>query len=347
MAKNTFGQNFCVTTFGESHAAAMGVVIDGCPAGVTFDQKFLIRCLERRRPGFNQVVSQRKEADCPEVLSGVFEGKTLGTPIAMIVRNLDQRSKDYEEIKKNPRPGHADDVWKSKFHHVDHRGGGRSSGRETVSRVMAGAVAEMWLRSVLKEYSIVAYANKIGPIELGPTEQGYAVSGLSRDQIDGYVARFPSESKQQELESLLLQAREDGKSYGGEVQLEIRGIPAGLGQPVFHKLKADLASAVMSIGATSAVEIGEGFSAADREGTEFHSTNGAEGSSVYGGIRGGISTGKSICIKVSFKPTSSVLHVSKKGRHDPCIVPRAIPVLESMAAIVIADHLLWCRSDLL
>ena len=334
--KNTFGSLFSVTTFGESHGPGLGAVIDGCPAGVEFDEELLQKNLQRRRPGFTQVVSQRKEEDVPEILSGVFNGKTLGTPIAMIVRNRDARSEDYDSISKEPRVGHADDVWKTKFGHVDHRGGGRSSGRETVARVMAGSVAEMFLKNVLPEYSVVAYSTKIGPISLDKK-----VEGLKKDDVDQFIARLPDTVQSKEVESLLLKAKEEGQSYGGQLRLCISGIPSGLGQPVFHKLKADLASAMMGIGATSAVEVGSGQGASETEGTEFHH----EKQSGYGGIRGGISTGEDIELKLSFKPTASVLDISKKGRHDPCIVPRAIPVVEAMACLVMAEHILWKRLD--
>ena len=341
MAKNSFGQYFRITSFGESHGPAYGVVIDGCPSGVSFDQEYLCHCLRRRRPGFHgkeidKLNSERNEADLPEVLSGVFEGKTLGTPIAIVVKNHDARPQDYDKIKDDARAGHADDVWNMKFGFADHRGGGRASGRETVSRVMAGAVAEMFLKQVAPEIKIVAFAEQIATY-LCETPS----NDISREQVDQFAARFPSGKQQAQVSTLLLQAKGTGKSYGGKVKLWMSGVPSGLGQPVFHKLKADLASAMLSIGATAAVEIGEGLDVADVEGSEFHRKN----SEVYGGIRGGISTGERIELTVTFKPTSSVLDVAKKGRHDPCIVPRAIPVVEAMAALVIADHLLWKRAD--
>jgi chorismate synthase len=319
---NSFGSRFVVTTFGESHGAALGAVIDGCPAGVDFDLELLRHELARRRPG-GELVSGRKEADEPEVLSGVYQGKTLGTPIAIVVRNLDARSQDYVEIAKAPRPGHADDVWESKFGHRDPRGGGRSSGRETVARVMAGAVARMVLKELAPEFRLRGFARRIGPLELGSGELGA--------------------SEQAQVEALLLEAKREGKSHGGVAELWIDGIPAGLGQPVFHKLKADLGAAMLGVGAVSGVEIGEGFAASSAEGTEFYGAQGSD--SRYGGIRGGISTGERLVVRVPFKPTSTVMDLAKKGRHDPCIVPRAIPVLEAMASLVIVDHLLWMRLD--
>lgn len=340
--KNSFGKFFRITTFGESHGEALGVVIDGCPAGVHFNQEFLNQQMRRRRPGAfggasDKVVSQRKEEDAPEILSGVFQDKTLGTPITIITRNKDARSKDYDEIKKEPRIGHADDVWKEKFQHVDHRGGGRSSGRETVSRVMAGAVAEMYLKQSLPELEIIAYSSQIGPFQIVNCLDEKI---LNRESIDQFAARFPDSKQVADVENLLLKAKEEGKSYGGSLKLVIKNPPAGLGQPVFHKLKADLSAALMSIGATSSVCIGDN-NASVSEGTEFHKKD----SDNYGGIRGGISTGEDIHITLSFKPTSSVMDVAKRGRHDPCIVTRAIPVAEAMAALVIADHFMWMKLD--
>lgn len=356
MSANSFGSRFVVTTFGESHGPALGVVIDGCPAGVPFDAELLVRELVRRRPG-GALVSGRQEPDQPEVLSGVYEGKTLGTPLAIIVRNQDARSQDYAEIAagmESPpispgqtgavRTGHADDVWRQKFGHSDPRGGGRSSGRETVARVMAGAVARMVLQALAPELKIHAFADQIGSEELSPDELE-AANGMSSEQIDAFPARFPSSRARNTITSLLESAKRDGKSYGGRAVVRVTGAPAGLGQPVFHKLKADLASAFLGVGATSAVEIGEGANASHAEGTEFHAATRGQHGNPYGGIRGGISTGEPIEARVSFKPTSSVLDVAKRGRHDPCIVPRAIPVLEAMMALVIVDHLLWARTD--
>jgi chorismate synthase len=334
---NSFGNFFRVTTFGESHGSALGVVIDGCPAGVSFDHDLLVKELSRRRPGQSAVVSARAESDQSEVLSGVFEQKTLGTPICILVRNHDAKSEDYDAIKKNPRAGHADDMWLKKFGHVDHRGGGRASGRETVARVMAGAVAQMLVRALSPATTVVGFSQKIGPFELDSHELAQITS---TDAVDGCVARFPGR-QQSELEALLLQAKEDGKSYGGTAGLWVLNPPVGLGQPVFHKLKSDWASALMGVGATTGLEWGAGQAATDQEGSQFH----AQAESPYGGIRGGISTGETLVVRCFFKPTSSVLEVAKKGRHDPCIVPRAIPVLEAMTWLVLADHLLWQHLD--
>lgn len=342
MSANQIGQRFQVTSFGESHGVALGVVIDGCPAGVVFDESLLRHELERRRPGVRtensqqQVVSARSEGDVPEILSGVFEGKTLGTPIAIITRNQDQRSQDYAEIKNSPRAGHADDVWKEKFGHSDHRGGGRSSGRETVSRVMAGAVAKMLLNSLTPSMKVMAYTSSVGSFALTPEDR----ANLHNIHPDDFEARFPS-TQHLQVRDLLKQTQASGDSLGGWAELWIRGVPSGLGQPVFHKLKSDLAMALMSIGAVNGVELGEGFDSSAKSGVEFH--RGSE--EVYGGIRGGISTGQDILLRISFKPTSSILNVAKQGRHDPFIVTRAVPVIEAMANIVLADHCLWQRSD--
>lgn len=345
-AANTFGNRLRLTTFGESHGVALGAVIDGVPANLAWDGDILAKELERRRPGQSKLVTSRAEGDKPEILSGVFENKTLGTPIAVIVRNHDMRSDDYKEIAKKPRAGHADDVWKEKFGHTDPRGGGRSSGRETVARVIGGAVARMVLAKYAPKTKITGFARAIGPIELTRKDlQSFnklAKSASVTAAADKYAARFPSTEQEASVTQLLTDAKANGQSYGGIAEIWIDGLPKGLGQPVFHKIKADLAAAMMSIGATSGVEFGAGFEAAKAEGSTFHKD---AASADYGGIRGGITTGERLSIRVGFKPTSSVLDVAKKGRHDPCIVPRAIPVLEAMAALVIADHLLWMKTD--
>lgn len=344
MSANSFGEIFKITSFGESHGTALGVLIEGCPAGLVFDESLLQRQLSRRRPGASATVSQRNEPDQFEVLSGVYEGKTLGTPIAIITRNKDARSEDYQKIALQARHGHADDMWKQKFSHSDPRGGGRSSGRETVSRVMGGAVAEMLVKALQPKTEVVGFSSQIGSFELS-SEEFKQASTSSVEKIDSFNSRFPS-MRSKEVEKYLLQAQTEGQSYGGVAQIQIRHPMPFLGQPVFRKLKSDLAMASMSLGATSGFELGDqnssGFEAASAEGTQFHDINQSQ---QYSGIRGGISTGETISYKVYFKPTSSILDVAKKGRHDPCIVPRAIPVLESMTWIILADHLLWARKD--
>lgn len=348
MGANTFGHHFQIHSFGESHGSALGCVIEGCPAQVPFDSEFLQKQLHRRRPGHHglqlgEVVSQRNESDEAEVLSGVFEGKTLGTPIAIVVRNKDARSQDYDLVRHSPRPGHADDVWFQKFGHSDHRGGGRSSGRETVARVMGGAVAQMILKKLRPNLKIVGYSTQVGPLLISEEDRKKLINTALHQEghpQDAYFARFPSQ-KDHEVRDLLRQAQETGESYGAKAEIRVLNMEGGLGQPVFHKLKSDLAAAFLSVGAVAAVQIGEG-SPENEKGTEFHQMNTG---SQYGGIRGGISTGEDLILQVTLKPTSSILDTAKKGRHDPCIATRAIPVLEAMTALVLADHLLLKRLD--
>ena len=331
MNANTFGTYFQITTFGESHGPAMGVVIQGCPAGVPFSWDIIHEKMKRRRPGQFPWMSSRKELDQPELLSGVFKDKTLGTPIALLVRNKDSRSTDYEIIKDQPRFGHADDVWKKKFSHVDYRGGGRTSGRETVSRVLGGAVAEMFLKEARHPLKIKAM-----PIQIGPFTREESFHFTSTDE-----EWFGKQSR--EVEQFLIEKKKEGLSYGGTVEVRIGNPPVGLGQPVFHKLKSDLASAFMGIGSCYEVCLGaQSFDISQEEGSGLH---GKREVSIYGGIRGGISTGEEIIFQLKFKPPASVLETAKKGRHDPCIIPRVTVVVESMAWLVMADHLLWSLRD--
>jgi chorismate synthase len=345
MSGNIFGSRFSVITFGESHGVALGAVIDGCPAGVIVDPTLIQRELQRRRPGANSlssdgIVSPRNEPDKVEILSGIFEGQTLGTPIAMVVRNTDQRSEDYGDIRSKARPGHADDVWKSKYLHVDHRGGGRSSGRETLGRVLGGSIAKMFVNQVAPLCDVVGFTCRIGPMELNGEDYNYIRTGVYLPE--DFSARFPS-GRHAEVREMLVNARVDGESYGGVAEIWVRNPPPHLGQPVFAKFKATLAQAMMSVGATVGIEVGEGFAAASEQGTRFHDPLHSPGK--YGGIRGGFTTGELVSFKVAFKPTSSVLDVAKQGRHDPCIVIRAIPVLEAMTWLTLADHILWARQD--
>lgn len=342
MRANQFGHVFCLHTFGESHGPAMGALIDGCPAGVVWQQDMLNRFLERRRPGANQHTSARQESDRVEILSGVFEGKTLGTPIAAVIHNEDARSKDYSKEQLRMRQGHATDLWADKFGHSDPRGSGRASGRETVSRVIGGAVARMLVTQIYPEASVISFASRIGVISLSESECLDAAEALETDpwHVDEFSLRIPSQEKNEDAELMLSRARETGESYGGTAYLRLVGLPRGLGQPVFHKLKSELTSAFMSIGATCGVEMGVGFAAAEQSGKEFHSKE-----QDYGGIRGGISTGDPVTLRVAFKPTSSRQDMAIKGRHDPCIVPRAVPVLEAMVWLVIADQILLARLD--
>ncbi len=338
MNASSFGQIFKITSFGESHGAAIGVVIDGCPSGVSFDLELLNLNLKRRRPGQSSITSARNENDAPEILSGVFENKTLGTPICIMVRNQDQKSEDYDKIKTEARIGHADDTWKKKFGHVDHRGGGRASGRETLSRVLAGSVAQMLCCQICPDLKIEAYASEIAGFILTAEER----KNISKVELAELATRFPSVEKNREIITLLEEARAKGESYGGRVEVQIKNIPAGLGQPIFHKFKADLATAVLGIGATTSFEFGAGVESVNIKGTEFHTKMNSE---AYGGIRGGLTTGETLLFNVGFKPTSSIKDTAKKGRHDPCIVPRAVSVVEAMCWLLVADHLLWSRLD--
>lgn len=338
MNANSFGQLFKVHSFGESHGPAMGAIVEGCPSGVPLTGAEVQTELDRRRPGAGAHVSARQEPDQVEILSGVFEGKTIGTPIAMCVRNTNARSDDYKQPLD--RRGHADDVWQAKFGHVDPRGGGRASGRETISRVMAGAVAKQVIAKLCPELNIKGFVRALGPFELNKLEREIF---LASDQIsDAFVARFPSEAQGEALSSALEDLRADANSWGGIAEVAIQNPPEGLGQPVFHKLKSDLAAALMGVGAVAAIEIGDGLHVSERDGYQFHKESPP---SIYGGIRGGISTGETIFIRVHMKPTSSIDRVARLGRHDPCILIRAVPVLEAMAQLVICDHLLWRRLD--
>lgn len=337
--KNTFGHAFKVHTFGESHGAGLGVVIDGCPSGMTWQEDLLKDFLLRRRPGQNDFVTARDEADEVEVLSGVFEGKTLGTPITLIFRNTNQRSEDYKNLK--PRQGHADQVWLDKYKHVDLRGGGRSSGRETVSRVAAGAVARSLLLEAMPQLQVCVWVEQVGEIKNSLSysefqEQFHISQGLKQE------LSFPDKGQLSQLKEMLLQAKSEGESYGGKVCIKIKNPGPGLGQPVFNKLKSDLASALFSIGAVVGVGVGVGLGDQNvfAKGTEYHNQK-----QTYGGIQGGLSTGKDIDLEVLMKPTSSLLDVAKKGRHDPCILPRAVVVIEAMACLVLADHYLLKKMD--
>ncbi len=349
MSANRIGERFCVTTFGESHGPALGVVIDGCPAGVSISLDEIQCDMDRRKPGGgnSSVVSGRNEPDKIEILSGIFEGRTLGTPIAIIVRNEDARSEDYEKIRVNPRIGHTDDLWMKKFNHFDHRGGGRSSGRETLARVMAGSIAKVFVKSQFSKCDVMGFVSDLGSFSLseGEIQALFTSANIKSADIDNFRARFPS-ARHEELHQLLMEAKSKGESYGGAVSLIIKDPPSLLGQPVFHKLKSDIAMGLMSIGAAVGVEFGSGFKSVAQAGTSFHSSSKGENNfSQYGGIRGGISTGETMFWKVAFKPTSSILDIAKLGRHDPAIVVRAVPVCEAMLWIIFAEHILWARSD--
>lgn len=328
---NTFGDLFRVTTFGESHGVALGSVIDGCPAGVVLAREQIQAALDRRRPGQSRITTARAEPDQVEILSGVFEGKTLGTPIAAIVRNQDQRSSDYDALKTKERKGHADAVWRERFQHRDHRGGGRTSGRETLCRVIGGAVAEALLSRELPELRIVAWVSRVGPWRAKPP-----ATTLTRTMVDAHPTRCPDPSIADEISAKLIAAKAAGDSYGGAIDLRMTGLPRGLGEPVFGKLKALLAHGLGSIGATAGVYWGpaDELAALELPGSEFHKRD-----DVYGGIQGGLANGAPVELRVFFKPPATLADVAKAGRHDPCILPRAVPVVEAMAAMVAAD--LW------
>ncbi|MEE9393474.1 MAG: chorismate synthase [Planctomycetota bacterium] len=328
MASNSFGTLFRFTSFGESHGVALGVVIDGCPAGIELRVEDFEPELARRRPGQSAVTTARQEADCPELISGVFDNRTTGMPIAVLVRNVNQRSADYDKLKNSPRPGHADETYESKYGHRDHRGGGRSSGRETVARVIAGVVARKLLP---KECRIIGHAHQIGDL---------VATDFSPETIEQNLVRCADPVVAARMERYVIDLKKAGDSCGGLVKVQIENPPAGLGEPVFGKLKSRLADAVMSIGAVTGFSYGAGFDAVTMRGLDYVADRKA-----FGGILGGISTGETIELAVSIKPTSSVADVAKRGRHDPCIVPRVIPVIEAMVAATLADLVLLARTQ--
>jgi chorismate synthase len=329
---NSFGSLFRVTTFGESHGSGLGCVVDGCPAGVSLNRDSLLKQLERRRPGQSAITTGRKESDAPEILSGLYDGTTLGTPIAMVVRNTGQRSSDYDQIKKQPRKGHADKTWRDKFGHVDHRGGGRASGRETVGRVMAGWVAEGLLAELFSDLTITAHVSRVGDLKIPEDHEDRT---WSREEVDRYACRCPVENTALEIDRMLLAAKKEGQSYGGTVTVTIRNLPQGLGEPVFLKAQNMLAGAFSSIGTVNGVTWNE--KPLTLPGTAFHENN------QYGGLNGGITNGADLRFRVVCKPVSTLGDLAKAGRHDPCVLPRIVPVVESMAALVLADLALMAK----
>jgi chorismate synthase len=326
---NTFGTLFRLTTFGESHGPALGAVVDGCPAGVPLAVESLQAALDRRRPGQSALTSARAEPDRVELLSGVFEGKTLGTPIAAMVRNQDARSEDYERLRTEDRPGHADAAWRARFHHRDHRGGGRTSARETLSRVLGGAVAEALLGRELPQLRVVGWVSQVGAVKAA-----HPAAGLSRAQVDGHPTRCPDAEAAARIEADILAAKAAGDSLGGTVDVRVEGLPVGLGEPVFGKLKAQLAAALGSVNAVSGVTWGApNFeSSVALLGSAFHARK-----DVYGGIQGGLSNGEPVLLRAWFKPVSTLADHARAGRHDACVLPRAVPVLEAMVSLVLAD----------
>lgn len=350
MAGNSFGDLFRIMTFGESHGKAMGTVIDGCPAGVQITAEEIQQALDRRRPGQSKITTPRDEADQVEILSGVFEGKTLGTPISLSIANKDQNSKDYGHLKDTYRPSHADFTYQEKYGIRDYRGGGRASARETAARVAAGVVAHKLLLSGMS-IQVNAYVSAIAGISLG---QSYTELDLSL--IDDNIVRCPDQGTAEQMISLIEKAKADGDSLGGIITCVVSGCKVGLGEPVFDKLEAQLAKAMLSIPAVKGFEIGSGFSGTLLKGSEHNDPFIKAGDQIMtktnhsGGIQGGISNGMDIYFRVAFKPTATIMQKQRsvnqqgeqitmeaKGRHDPCVLPRAVPIVEAMTNLVLAD----------
>lgn len=356
MAGNTFGKLFTITTFGESHGPAIGVIIDGCPPDLMIDLDFIQAELDKRKPGQSRITTQRKESDSVQVLSGVFEGKSTGTPLMLLIPNEDQRSKDYNHNKDVFRPSHADFTYQTKYGIRDHRGGGRSSARETAARVAAGAVAKLFLR----EYGInvFAHVSAVGTIN-APDLPSKDLKALE-EQREENIVRCADPSTANEMIEFIDSIRKDGDTVGGKISCIIQGCPAGLGEPVFDKLHADLGKAMLSINAVHGFEYGSGFAGSEMKGSDhndiFDLTETGKVKTLTnfsGGIQGGISNGMDILLKVAFKPIATIMkpqqtidnqgnitEIKGKGRHDPCVVPRAVPIVEAMAAITLADHVL-------
>lgn len=352
MAGNTFGHLFRLTSFGESHGKAIGGVLEGCPAGLLLDQEKIQQELDRRRPGQSAIVTQRKEPDVVTFYSGIFEGKTTGTPIGFAIYNTNQKSKDYAHIKDSYRPSHADYVYDQKYGFRDYRGGGRSSARETASRVVAGAIAKQFLSGI----TINAYVSQVGTLRL---EKDYTQLNLSN--IEANPVRCPDPEMAQEMEAYIKAIKKEGDTVGGIVTCVLQNVPIGLGEPVFHKLHAQLGAAMLSINAVKGFEYGSGFEGVRLKGSQHndaYNTDGTTTTNRSGGIQGGISNGMDIYCNVAFKPVATVLQsyetidktgkkitVQGKGRHDPCVVPRAVPIVEAMAALVLADCVLLARTN--
>lgn len=357
MTRNTFGNLFTLTTFGESHGEAVGGVIDGMPAGIDIDLDFIQQELNRRRPGQSNITTSRQEADKVELLSGVFEGKSTGCPIGFIVRNTNQHSQDYENLRCLFRPSHADFTYEQKYGVRDHRGGGRSSARITISRCVGGAFAKLVLRQL--GISVQAYTSQVGPIAL---ERNYHLYDLT--QTESNAVRCPDTEKAQEMEALITQMKQEGDTIGGVITCVIKGCPVGLGEPEFGKLHAALGSAMLSINAAKGFEYGEGFEGVTARGSEQNDVFQNIDSKITtktnhsGGIQGGISNGQDIYFRVAFKPVATILTEQEtidkegnsttfqvKGRHDPCVLPRAVPIVEAMAAMTILDYYLLKSSS--
>lgn len=347
MAGNSYGTLFRITTFGESHGEALGGIIDGCPAGITLDFDAIQLEMSRRKPGQSEIVTQRKENDEVQFLSGLFEGKTTGTPIGFIIPNTNQKSEDYSHLKDNYRPSHADYVYEKKYGVRDYRGGGRSSARETASRVVAGAVA----KQVISEIKINAFVSSVGNIFIDKPYQD-----LDFSKIESNAVRCPDAASAEKMEAYIKEIRKAGDTVGGTITCVIQNVPIGLGEPVFDKLHAELGKAMLSINAVKGFEYGSGFCGAVMKGSEHNDLQNSDGSTksnLSGGIQGGISNGMDIYFRVAFKPVATLMQKQQvlnnqgenvemmgKGRHDPCVVPRAVPIVEAMAALVLADFYL-------
>jgi chorismate synthase len=352
MAGNSFGHLFKISTFGESHGKAIGVIIDGCPPNLPIDETFIQAELDRRKPGQSNIVTQRKESDTMQILSGVFEGKSTGTPIAIVIPNEDQRSQDYSHIAQNFRPSHADYTYHAKYGNRDYRGGGRSSARETAARVAAGAIAKLFLQT--KGIKITGYVSQVGAIAL---ENHY--QDLDFQAIEATPVRCPDMAKAEKMIELIKAVRKAGDTIGGVVNCVIQGCPTGLGEPVFDRLHAELGKAMLSINACKGFEYGSGFEGVSMRGSAHNDSFVLDNQQVKtktnfsGGIQGGISNGMDIYFRCAFKPVATIItaqesidiygdavEVVGKGRHDPCVVPRAVPIVEAMAALVLADYYL-------
>lgn len=354
---NSFGKLFKITTFGESHGVALGVIVEGCPAGLEIDESQIIAEMQRRKPGQSKITTQRKEEDEIEILSGVFEGKSTGTPIGIVIRNADQKSKDYSHISDKFRPSHADYTYFEKYGIRDYRGGGRSSARETAARVAGGAIAKQLLAT--KGITIQAYVSQVGELKLAKD-----YSSLNLAEAENNMVRCPDPETAEAMIALIDSVRLDRDTIGGVVSCVITNTPPGLGEPVFDRLHAELGKAMLSINAVKGFEYGSGFEGVKMRGSAHNDVFVQEGEKVKtttnhsGGIQGGISNGADIYFSVAFKPVATIMQdqasvneageavtVSGKGRHDPCVVPRAVPIVEAMAALVIADYLLISKTD--
>jgi chorismate synthase len=354
---NSFGKLFKISTYGESHGLGLGVVIEGCPAGLPIDEDFIRQEMQRRKPGQSKITTQRKEEDEIQILSGVFEGKSTGTPIGIVIMNTDQKSKDYSHIADKYRPSHADFTYSVKFGVRDYRGGGRSSARETSARVAAGAIAKMYLAH--HDISVQAYVSQVGHLKLAKSYQE-----LDLQKTEDNILRCPDPEMAEEMINYIDQIRKNRDTVGGVVSCVAKGVPAGLGEPVFDRLHAQLGKAMLSINAVKGFEYGSGFEGVKMKGSEHNDAFYQDGDRVRtatnhsGGIQGGISNGEDIYFNVAFKPVATIMQdqasineageeviVSGKGRHDPCVVPRAVPIVEAMAALVLADFLLLSRTN--